>query len=123
MDEKLQALLDRGLRSARQAGASAAEALDAAGDQAGRLLAAARRNRQISLLEQQVDEKLRQVGTMVYATHTGAPTGSEILLERLREIDRLKARIAALKAPAACPVCGAPLRAGDSFCRECGGKI
>lgn len=37
-------------------------------------------------------------GEMVYATHTGDPTESEVLLAKLQEIDGLKEQIAALEA-------------------------
>ena len=49
---------------------------------------------------------------------------------KLQEIDTLHVRIAELNARIAkesagpvCPTCGAPARAGDAFCRECGGKL
>ena len=67
---------------------------------------------------------------MLYATHTGTPTDSEILQAKLEEIDRLKAEIAALetqigkeRAAHTCTTCGAVIRDGDTFCRECGGKL
>ena len=76
---------------------------------------------------------LREVGEMIYATHTGTPTDSDVLLEKLQEIDRLReeaeaiqAEIGRLKGQEAenrCPTCGAQTREGDAFCRECGGKL
>ena len=38
-------------------------------------------------------------------------------------IAELNARIAKESAGPVCPTCGAPARAGDAFCRECGGKL
>ena len=38
-----------------------------------------------------MDAALRQVGEMIYATHTGTPTESEVLLAKLQEIDALRA--------------------------------
>ena len=67
---------------------------------------------------------------MIYATHTGTPTESEVLLAKLQEIDglrqqidRLEREIARLQGGAVCPFCGAAARSGDAFCRECGQKL
>ena len=65
--------------------------------------------------------------TLIDATHTGTPTDSEVLQEKLRKIDALKTEIAVLKGgpdrPVACAVCGTQSRPGDVFCRFCGGKL
>ena len=52
------------------------------------------------------------------------------LLEKLREVDGLRAEIARLERQRSrlqgrrvCPVCGAAVREGDIYCRECGGKL
>ena len=73
---------------------------------------------------------LREVGEMIYATHTGTLTESEVLLAKLQEIDglrqqidRLEREIARLQGGAVCPFCGAAARSGDVFCRECGQKL
>ena len=54
----------------------------------------------------------------------------EELLEKLREIDDLKARLAELnetlgRTPEgpACPSCGEAAQEGDQFCRACGEKL
>lgn len=130
MNERLQELLDSVLSTANQVGDAAVGAAGAVGQRASALLSVAKLNIRIADLKGEVNLQLRQVGEMIYATHTGTPTESETLLSKLREIDGLHGQIASLEAEIArlqggtvCPVCGAPAKPGDGFCRECGGKL
>lgn len=131
MNERLQDLLDSVQRTAGQVGDVAADAAYGVSKKAGELLGVAKLRIRIATLEGQVEECLEEVGGMIYATHTGSPTDSEVLLAKLREIDELHEQIASLSSQidqehddgAPCAVCGAPTRAGDVFCRECGGKL
>ena len=97
---------------------------------AKRLTDAAKRQLEIADLRAGINVGLRELGELLYATHTGDPTDSAVLLAKLEEIDGLKAQIAELEAQigraeesAICPTCGAAVREGDQFCRECGGKL
>ena len=117
-------------RTATQVGGSAADAAYGVGRRAGELLSVAKLNIQVMDRKGEVDAALRQVGEMIYATHTGTPTESEVLLAKLQEIDalrenirQLEQEIARLQGGAVCPVCGAKAQRGDVFCRECGGKL
>ena len=130
MNEKLQELLDSVQRTASQMGDMASDAAYGVGKKAEELLSVAKMNIQIAELKAQVNTSLREVGEMIYGTHTGTPTESEVLLAKLQEIDGLHARIAELSAKAAkaspgaaCPFCGTASRPGDVFCRECGCKL
>ena len=119
MDERLQKLLDAAGRTAADAGERASRLVD---DRWERL-------RLVQLREER-DLRLREIGGLIYATHTGHPTDSDVLLERLRSVDALERRSARLsggkerkRAPGCCPGCGKSTGPGDRFCRECGKKL
>ena len=118
MNERLQELLDAVQRTASQVGGSAADAAYGMGKRAGELLSVAKLNIRIMDLKGAVSTALREVGEMIYATHTGTLTESEVLLAKLQERE-----IARLQGGAVCPFCGAAARSGDVFCRECGQKL
>lgn len=131
MNEQLDALLETIQKTANQMGTAASDALEGAGRRANALLSVGKLNIRLADLNAEANVLLREVGEMVYATHTGAPTDSEILLAKLKEIDdvrdqirEINAEIQRLKgAEGLCPHCGAAIKAEDRFCRECGGKI
>lgn len=130
MNEKLAELMDTVQKTAVQAADVAADAAYGVGKKAGELLSVAKLRIRIATLEGSVDECLMTLGEMLYATHTGDPTDSETLLAKLQEIDGLKAEIAALNAQIGreqeaqtCATCGAAVKEGDAFCRECGEKL
>ena len=131
MNEKVQELLENVQRTASCVSDVAVDAAYGVGKKAGELLSVAKLNIRLVDLRAEVNLQLREVGEMVYATHTGTPTESETLLAKLQEIDGLKAQIAAVEAEIGrqhtaageCPVCGTEPREGDQFCRECGEKL
>ena len=130
MNEKLQSLLLSIQESAEKFGDTAADAAYGVGKKAESLLSTAKLNINIADLKGQISQQLKAVGEMIYGTHTGNPTESEVLLNKLEEIDGLYAQIAELEAlmgrqpaPAACPDCGKEFQEGDIFCRECGRKL
>lgn len=130
MNEKLYELLETVQRTAVQVSDTAADAAYGVGKKAGELLSVAKLNIKVADLKAEVNTQLRELGEMLYATHTGDPTDSEMLLAKLQEIDALKAQISELKteigreqAAHTCATCGAVIRDGDLFCRECGGKL
>ena len=130
MNEKLYELLDTIQRTAVQASDVAADAAYGVSKKAGELLSVAKLRVRIVSLETDVKDRLSQVGELLYATHTGAPTESEVLLEKLQEIDGLKAEIAQLQSEIrkeesahTCPTCGAFVKEGDAFCGACGGQL
>jgi DNA repair exonuclease SbcCD ATPase subunit len=131
MDERLQSILDSVQKTAVSVTNSATDAAYLVNRKATQLLSVGKMNIQLVDLKAEVNVQLREVGEMVYATHTGDPTDSEVLLEKLRVIDTLQAQIADLTEQIAaakgrsdgCPTCGAPVQPGDTYCRQCGGKL
>lgn len=130
MNEKLMDLLESVQRTAVQAGDIAADAAYGAGKAASQLVSVAKLNIRIMDRKAEVNRALKEAGEIIYATHTGEPSDSEILLAKLREIDELKAEIASMQAEIkqeeaahTCPTCGAFVREEDVFCGECGGKL
>lgn len=130
MNEKLQSLLFAIQESAEKVGDTAADAAYGVGKKAEALLSTAKLNIKIADLKGQINQQLKAVGEMIYGTHTGNPTESEVLLNKLEEIDGLYDQIAQLEAligrrpaAAACPDCGKVTREGDLFCRECGRQL
>ena len=131
MNETMKALADKAGRTACAAADTAADVAYGAGRAARRLLSVSKLNLCIADLQGQIDQKLQEAGMMLYATHTGDPTGSDELLDKLQEIDGLYARIDELhrqidrlKGQAVlCPACAGEVRRGDVFCRSCGIKL
>ena len=130
MNEKLASLLESVQRTAIQASDVAVDTAYSVGKVAGELLNVAKLNVRIMDRKAAVNAALKEIGEILYATHTGNPSDSEVLLAKLQEIDALKAQIAQLEEelgreadPALCPTCGAEVREGTAFCGECGGQL
>ena len=123
MDEKLNELLHTVRRTAAGAACGVCRKTE-------ELVSAVRLRQRVAELEREEEARLAEAGRMVYATHTGTPTESEDLLSKLQEIDELHAQLADINdalgrvpEPPVCSTCGAAIREGDAFCRECGGKL
>ena len=130
MNEKLYELMEKVRATAIQVGGTAADAAYVVGQKASELLDVAKANVKLAGLKADVNVALRETGELIYATHTGNPTDSDVLLAKLQEIDALKTQIAELEAalgkeaaPALCPTCGASVADGAVFCGECGGQL
>jgi hypothetical protein len=130
MNEKLASLLESVQRTAIQASDVAVDAAYSVGKAAGELLSVAKLNVRIMDRKAAVNAALKEIGEILYATHTGNPSDSEVLLAKLQEIDALKAEIAEMQSrikreeeQRACHTCGSAVRDGAAFCGECGEKL
>lgn len=138
MNESLWKLVDSVQKAMGQAGETASDVAYGVGKKTEELLSVAKLNVRIADLKASALTALREVGELMYATHTGNPTPSETLLAKLEELDKLYAEIRSLEnqiavlrkqeptaatVPTHCPVCGAVQREGDLYCRECGEKF
>ncbi|MCI9120798.1 MAG: hypothetical protein HFG00_04625 [Oscillibacter sp.] len=84
--------------AAAEAGKFALNAAYLAGKETEKLADRVRMHFRASQLENQVGEEMEVLGGFLYATHTGRPTDSDLLHEKMKEIDRLKAELADLRA-------------------------
>ena len=130
MREKLQEVLDTVQRTAVFAADSAAGAVRGVTDKAAQMVSAARQERQAAALREEIASLLQEVGAMIYGTHTGTPTESEVLLGKLKEIDEVYAKLDALRGDSCvrngqryCMKCGTPAGEKDVFCKECGARL
>lgn len=85
---------------------------------------------QAAQVEGDLDSKLMEVGELAYAAYTGNSQVSDMMEEKMRTIDALKAELDTLNEQLGrtaeerlCPVCGAEVQEGDRFCRACGEKL
>ena len=129
MNETFGKILTTAYGAAVRAGGAAVNVASAVGRKTGELADSAKLRFHAATLEGRVEGALAEVGELLYATHTGSPTDSEVLQAKLENIDALKAELAEInrqlgrETAAACPACGAESRPGDVFCRNCGGKL
>ncbi|MBR3641686.1 MAG: hypothetical protein IKN53_06650 [Oscillibacter sp.] len=66
------------------------------GNGAKKLTNAARVQLKIADLRAEINAQMRTLGELIYATHVGNPTDSDVLLEHMEKIDALKAELASL---------------------------
>ena len=103
MDDRLQELFYRVQQTAVDLGNTAADMAATAVRGAANLVQMGRQRTALIDLKAEVNLQLREIGELVYGTHTGKPTDSDILFAKLARIDALKAEIARIEA-------GAPAR-------------
>ena len=127
MNESMKKLWQSVRAGASDLAESAADTVSCLGDKASALADITQLNISLAEKKNKVNRLLQEVGSMVYATHTGSPTDSDALLAKLAEIDDAKRevqevqdKIDARRGIEKCVVCGKNLLPGDQFCRDCG---
>lgn len=106
---------------------TALNAAHAMGVGAKKLTDAAKKQVETANLRAEVNLCLRELGELLYATHTGTPTDSDELLKKMEEIDSLKERLRVLEGEPVihllCPRCGREVQPEDVYCADCGEKL
>ena len=127
MDERVQQLLDRVRDTASTLGEAAGTTARHAGKAAGQMVDVAKLNMKIFDLKTDINGLLREIGQMVYETHTGgAADGAAVdglllqIDEKNKAIAELRERVNTLRSARQCPVCGGVCGREDKYCRTCG---
>ena len=130
MDQNMKEILQRVKVGAATAAEAVSRAADAATQKAGELADATKLNLQLFDRNTELEALFKDLGKIVYLTHTGAETDEAALEEKLAQIDEKYAQLSALKeeqeaakATVICPVCGKSCDKNDLYCRVCGEKL
>ena len=117
-------------KTASDVGAAAAAGAARASQTAENVVAYTKLRVSIADLKAEVNLQLRQIGEMVYATHTGDPTDSAEMQKALEAVDALKAEISAqeralqaIRGVSVCPACGHVNPSDHVFCSNCGQSL
>lgn len=97
MAETLHTLLHTVRTAATNVGHTAGTTVFIAGQKAEALVDCGKRRLHCMDLQAELNLQLREVGELMYATHTGHPTDSRVLLEKLETIDHLYQQLDALQ--------------------------
>ena len=114
-------------QTASDVGAVAAAGAAKAGQTAENVVAYTKIRVAIADLKAEVNLQLRQIGEMVYATHTGDPTDSDTMQTALEAVDALKEQIAqkerelqSIRGVTVCTACGCANPVDHVYCSNCG---
>lgn len=83
--------------------------------------------RAIADLQEEIDLQMQAVGEMVYSTHRGTPSDSDVMQQILEYVDSLyedqdayRRQLRTLQGAHFCPQCGAENEQENTFCTQCG---
>ena len=114
-------------QTASDVGAVAAAGAAKAGQTAENVVAYTKIRVAIADLKAEVNLQMRQIGEMVYATHTGDPTDSDTMQTALEAVDALKEQIAqkerelqSIRGVTVCTACGCANPVDHVYCSNCG---
>lgn len=130
MDERVKELLGKARLTAEAAMGAAAQVAGTVAQRGEKMVGKTRRSLRVLDLNNEIELLMRDIGRMVYLTHTGTETDEQALQSKLEKIDEKYAAIAGIKEQQAalrttmiCPVCGKIVDKGDLYCRICGEKL
>lgn len=130
MDEKVKELLEKAKLTAGLAADTAVKAAGVVTQKSTRLVEKTKQNLKVFDLNNEVELLMREIGRMVYLTHTGVETDEQELEAKLAQIDEKYAQIDEIrglleeqKTTCVCPVCGKTCDKTDLYCRVCGEKL
>ena len=130
MDEKVKELLEKAKLTAGLAADTAVKAAGVVTQKSTRLVEKTKQNFKVFDLNNEVELLMREIGRMVYLTHTGAETDEQELESKLAQIDEkyaqineIRAQLEEQKTTCVCPVCGKTCDKTDLYCRVCGEKL
>ncbi len=127
MKESIKTIWDKICAGATVAGDLAVKTAENVGSKATDVYNASKINFKIFNLTTDIEVIYREIGRLIYAAHTNDESSSEVLDEMLdtidakkRQIEELRASIAAGKDTKVCPSCGRENASDSNFCSSCG---
>lgn len=130
MNEAMNDLLKKVRASATVAGEYATRAASNVGKKASDAFNVSKLNIQIFDLNTSLDVIYKEIGKIIYDSHTGKETDNTVLEEKLRQADEkaaqiqeLKDKIANHRDTKACENCGNSCGKDDVYCAKCGAKV
>ena len=130
MEQNMKDLLERVKAGAVTAAVAVSRAADVATQKAGELADSTKLNLQIFDLNTEIEVLFKELGKIVYLTHTGVEVEEAEVESKIARIDdkyaalaEVRARLAARKNCVKCPICGSDCEKDDAFCRHCGSAL
>ena len=130
MDQNMKEILQRVKVGAATAAEAVSRAADAATQKAGELADTTKLNLQLFDRNTELEALFKDLGKIVYLTHTGVEVEEQELESKVTRIDeiygemaRIRGKLAAKKGSVECPVCGSDCQQEDAFCRHCGSVL
>ena len=130
MEQNMKEILERVKAGAATAAVAVTCAADAATQKAVELADSTKLNLQLFDLNTEVEVLFKDLGKIVYLTHTGVEVEEAEVESKIAQIDekyaaiaQVRAKLAAKKNCVKCPACGTDCDKGDAFCRQCGAAL
>lgn len=127
MKESIKTVWDKICAGASVAGEFAAKTAENVGSKATDVYNASKVNLKILDITTDIEIIYKEIGRLIYATHTSEETSTESLDEmletidaKMRQIEELRSSVASDKATKICPSCGRKNESDSNFCSGCG---